>query len=347
MAQNIFKSGIMKVIMHFVFLPPILALGMLTSRGDIREGKIRNFHVSMGIGLSIFINFALFLMGHIGSDQIIRTLIYTTIAFILGIALWLMGYWSEGDAKLYAAFTALLPPIVYAYSAVSFPPLDILMNAIIPVFLYLLLILLIKTSAKQKVEVLKDSVNLRRILSTLFLIFSTTWLIKYLLVWLNLPEHIFFYIILIAGSMKLISFIFKDQGSAFLIALALARLILNREYILSMPFLRQFFLITAGYLMVMIFVSNLGEYFTLPTPLHALKPGMVVSAAGNGRVTRNILRSLTKNDIGGVEGASQIGCDGNRRADHPPSTIPLSRSSSHHCVQRKLCQLSPRNPLNI
>jgi Flp pilus assembly protein protease CpaA len=158
--------------MLIYFLPAILALGVVTSYEDIKEGKIRNFHVLAAISIGVFLNLLLFFLGMIPTENLFTISLFFVEALFIGVAIWIMGYWSPGDAKLFTAFSILIPPEVYINSTTEFAPIDLLINIILPVFIYLFTILLIRTTSKQKVDVLKSVLNPKNLFLTLLAIFS-------------------------------------------------------------------------------------------------------------------------------------------------------------------------------
>ncbi len=94
------------------FLPMILFLGIVTSYGDIKFGKIRNNWVLMAIVYAITVYAFLFLSNNVYGltiDFILRIALNAMFALVTGFALWYMGLWKAGDAKLFFAFVTLVP----------------------------------------------------------------------------------------------------------------------------------------------------------------------------------------------------------------------------------------------
>ncbi|MFH1669449.1 MAG: hypothetical protein ABIA62_05985 [Candidatus Woesearchaeota archaeon] len=193
--------------------------------------------------------------------------------------MWLMRYWSAGDAKLITAFTALIPPSVYRHTTAQFPPIDMLLNIVLPIFAYLLIVLLIKTTAKQKWKVLRSAMDPRSLASSLLIIFSLSWIIREGFTRLNIQQNYFLYIILIAAIYKLLWMWLEEQAFAFMIFLSIMRLFLNTQYLISKDFIISFFIILTGYIIIMNFIGTLGKYFIKKVDIHRLAPGMVLTEA--------------------------------------------------------------------
>ncbi len=264
---------------YMIFLPAILLLGVFTTYEDIKEGRIRNIHIILAFAMSFAIHSALVILGFITLADALRALIHTVLVLAIGIVIWLVGYWGAGDAKLIAAFTALIPPEVYGRTLSQFPPLDFMINTIIPIFAYLLILSLIRTTAKQKLKVLKSSLNPKVLGMSLLIIFSLAWIIREAFVRMHIQENYFLYIILIAGLYKVILAWLEEQAIFFLVFLSVMRLFLNTQYLISKNFIISFFMILTGYLILMQFISQLGTYFTKNVNIHRLEPGMVLTKA--------------------------------------------------------------------
>ncbi len=125
-------------------------LGLITSYTDIKYGKIKNIHTCSGFILGLIITLVLTVSYWIGGRTVNLSYIYDYllnifISLIAGFILWWYGFWSSGDAKLFIAFSSLVPLNAYANTYLDyFPALILLVNTFVPFFIVLLVVMLVK-----------------------------------------------------------------------------------------------------------------------------------------------------------------------------------------------------------
>ncbi len=153
------------MIFDILFLPFIFLIGLVTSYGDIRYGKVRNKWILLGLiwGLTIIIFFFVwyfiaspitryyyFEIQNLPDDSpapvftvslvyLARVILNTVIALVVAFLMWRFNAWAAGDAKLFVVYALLLPLKYYWKSYLPyFPSFVLLINIFIPIFLYLL-----------------------------------------------------------------------------------------------------------------------------------------------------------------------------------------------------------------
>ena len=167
-----------------MFNPILLTLivfGIWTSYTDLKEGLIKNHSILFLVLVAIFFNI-FFTKSFIIHPIVSSTNI--TMAIVSGIILWLCGMWSAADAKLFAAFTILIP--IQLYIAKSyFPGISILINSFVLLFLFSFFPIILKTKLKEKwkniVELAKPRFILNLLLSMLalnFIFYGISYLFK-------------------------------------------------------------------------------------------------------------------------------------------------------------------------
>jgi hypothetical protein len=112
-------------------LPAIIALGIITTFEDIRDGRIRNIWILLAVSYSAAIHIILEVFD-------LDYLLSLALSFGAGYALWRADLWSAGDAKLFVAFTSLLPAGSYLGISELIPSLTLLVNTFLPVSVALL-----------------------------------------------------------------------------------------------------------------------------------------------------------------------------------------------------------------
>ncbi len=147
----------------YLFLPAILLLGAVVSYEDIKIGKIRNKWVVLGILVALLLWAGLYFFNVVKMNYVFYVLIYSFSALGIGFFIWFVGLWSAGDAKLYFAFSLLIPLSSYKYGG-GFPSIALLINIVLPIFVFLVVKMLIKSSWKQKLMVVRGVLKPKRLL---------------------------------------------------------------------------------------------------------------------------------------------------------------------------------------
>lgn len=139
------------------FLFPLLLIGVIASYYDIRKGIIPNKLVFIGYfwtvlllaSLSfynIFFVSSVDLFNHIG-----KIFLNGTLSVIVGYVIWLMGFWSAGDGKLFGLYGFLLPLEFYSeFYVLYFPSSVLLVNFFVPLILLISLRAIIDCLKRKK-----------------------------------------------------------------------------------------------------------------------------------------------------------------------------------------------------
>ncbi|MFC1728437.1 A24 family peptidase C-terminal domain-containing protein [Nanoarchaeota archaeon] len=260
--------------MIWPFLPLIIALGLYTSYEDIKEGKIRNFHILTAVVLAALTWYFLFVLQLAGASEIGRTFLYGLYGFLIGFFIWLVGLWSAGDAKLFAAFAFLIP--ASAYKWIGFPLTKLIINTILPIFVVLIFILLIKSSWKEKKQVMKNLSDYKLILTLLLTIFSLSWIVVYILNFIHIYQNFIFNVLGIFALIWILRKYIPKYINYVLISLALLRIVFNFDSIMQILFWKEFLFLTLAYVLLWIVFNNLGFiFFSKNVNIYHLKEGMI------------------------------------------------------------------------
>ncbi|MCK5107403.1 MAG: hypothetical protein KAQ83_01635 [Nanoarchaeota archaeon] len=266
------------------FLPLILFLGILTSYGDIKEGKIRNKWLIIAAILGILLWIVLILLNKIDYREFLMSLIFSFGALIIGFLFWLMKMWSAGDAKLYAIFVLLIPLSTYKYSN-NWPIITLLTNIFLPVFLFLIIKLLIKSKNKEKLDILKNILKPKNLIEYFLFVFGLIWLINIFFGIFGIALNYLVSIILIIGISKWIEKVFqrkffkkiKFTQQKLLIVLTVLRIVFQYKLLSSYEFWFNMLIITMIYAIIRMFLFSLGGLFVKKISLKELKEGMLIS----------------------------------------------------------------------
>jgi len=279
----------------FIFLPFILILGAITSYEDVKHGKIRNKWVILALIIALTINFILLLAGRISLNYLIRLFSLFFVSFLGGFALWYIKMWSSGDAKLFAAYIALIP--LEIYPTFDFFPTYLIVCTFIPAFFISSITLLARTTLKQKLSSLKQAISLKSIASLFITVFAASWLISAILLFFRIPLNFVFTLVGIILLLKLISyaeskFLKKQISMPLFLAISIFRIILEFNQLSSFNFWKAFFILTIGFAMFRMFILDLSGIFTIPVKIADLKKGMIpadliINARGYRKIQAN------------------------------------------------------------
>lgn len=261
------------------FLPTILALGIVTSYEDVKEGKIRNKYVVAGLVVSITIHTILLLSGIIEWKYMGMMAVQLLAALFIGVAIWITGLWSPGDAKLFAIFASLTPLTVHINVDANFPPLALLTNTVLPIFAYLVVILLVKTNTKQKLLITKKIMKPGVIINILLSVFALGWLTNIILTYFGITTNYLLSmtgIVILAAALRKIA---KEKTNLLLAILAAIRIALDYRNLTTIDFLAHFLIITLSYSLVRLFLTGLSEAYTEEVSIYRLKEGMTLAEA--------------------------------------------------------------------
>ncbi len=246
----------------------VCLLGFFTSYTDLKKGIIKNKAVFPAIAFA-------FLLTILNGFSFYAFLLNGLLAFALGLVLWLAGLWSAGDAKLFLAF-ALLFPLNMNLSSL-FPSFGIFIYSFVPAFALLLVLVLLKTSSKQKLDALKEAFKPGLVLSVAVFLFAFYWILENMLVFFAIQLDFLSLSLLLFLIVSFVEFILPKKSVYFFALVSAAFAFIEFEEILT-PFFIGFFLsFLLIVLVVLFFVLRLGfACFGKEKRLSDLRPGMVL-----------------------------------------------------------------------
>lgn len=269
----------MQLSLEFFLLPAVFILGIITSYEDIKEGKIRNKWVVAALVYSFVGTFLFFAAGRLYGSYLIAYISNIIIILISGIILWKFGVWTSADAKLTAAYAALIPISIYKSSYTDYAPaFVIIVNTFAIFFLVFLLKLLQSTSLKDKIAALKDAFSLGSMLNAGIFVFGFSWPLRIVLNLLNIQFNM---LVIILG-LLLFTFLMqkfpKIDYRTIAIILSLLHLNFDYESIITVQFLINFAIILVVIVLLLRFILSLSfSEFSTPVRIESLKPGMLLA----------------------------------------------------------------------
>ncbi len=254
--------------------------GIATSYTDIKEGKIKNLWILLMIASALVANT---MFTRVFIENIRESLINIVLSFIFAFSLWYFGLWTAGDAKLFFAYSLLLPITIYKYGVVRyFPSFVIIINTFTPMAIYLIITSLKEVNLKELLKELKKNFTLKNLLSLLLYFSGFSFAIHLIFSFFNIQSNFLINTLIIFVVFKMVKEKrFIDVASAILIV---TRLILSPETILSLAFLKDMIFMLLIFQLLWIFIGLATAQFVEEVNIKDLKPGMVLA---EGIVKRN------------------------------------------------------------
>ena len=262
-----------------LYLPIILFFGIITSYEDLKFGKIRNKWILVSISYSVFILLLANFVGiEINQSYMAVFVINLLLSSVVGILLWRIHLWSAGDAKLFFAYSIIIPLTSYKLGFTRFfPSYILLINTFTPLFVFYLMNVMFKTKIKTKIQALKHFMKIKIISITAVSIFGLIWVLKPLFSLLGFYPDLFMLSIFLFIVISFIEFLIPLKQFHIFIVIALLRLVFDRS-IFSFEFLKDFSLLLLFFLIIRFFVLTLSYFFfTKPVYVEDLKPDMALA----------------------------------------------------------------------
>lgn len=270
--------------MLYFFLPMVLFLGIVTSYEDIKGRGIRNKWVILALVYSFIVLFSIIIYLFLSGQGIIFSyipdyFINIVISLAFGFIIWYAGFWSAGDGKLFFAYSALIPLSVYSMGYIRFfPSFSLFINTLLPVFVFLVGGLLLRTSFRKKADILKKSFNPNLFLRAVFSLFGLSWLIRMLFLFMGIQYDMFSFLILIPIVYILIGSLARKRMNWFFIILVVLRFAFDYNYILSLSFVYRFVYIIVFYVFIRYFIFGLSsEFFSKSVNVQKIRKGMILA----------------------------------------------------------------------
>ena len=264
------------------FLPGIIYLGLVTSYTDAKYGKIKNRDILFALIYSFAVYAALIFFYNskgipIRTGYLLEVITNSTLALMLGFVLWHISLWSAADAKLFFAFSALLPLTIYKIGYIQyFPSLILFLNTFLPFVLYAIPKIIFFTPLKDKKEQLKKF-RLSDFLNMLLVFFILSWLVNLASLYFKIRANIFFSLLLAYLFVLLFQKIFKKYLIYILILGALIRVAFDYNSLISKTFISQFSVFTMVIFSVYVISLFPAKIFTREINVKDIKAGNILA----------------------------------------------------------------------
>jgi len=261
----------------YFFLPGIIALGLMTSYTDIKNGKISNKHILFALIYSLIVYVILiFTVENIRVDYFVELGFMLPLMLFIGFIIWYVGLWTAGDAKLFFAYSALIPLSVYKYGALPyFSATNILINTFIPFAFFLFVWLMFKTTMKQKLIVMKNALQPKKLAMLAIALFAFLWIISMLFSVFGISPDFFVTIFFVFIVMIIIEKIFPIKMVYIMIGIAILRFFFDKT-VYTLDSVKFFLIIFVAFIILRFFILELGYgMLTKDMDIILLKKGMI------------------------------------------------------------------------
>jgi hypothetical protein len=262
------------------FLPMILFLGAVTGYEDIKLGKIRNKWLVFAL-LYALIAYLVAIsyyssIGAVRMSYFQEYLIMIAFTALVAFVMYWASFWTAGDGKLFIVFAVLVPLSVYKYGFVPYlSSTNLLINTMVPFFLFYIVVLAVRTKWSQKVDSAKKLFNWKRLGILALFLFSFSWPVELFFSYFQIPGNFFFVVFVLFLMLFIVDKIFGRHLVAAMVLLSLLRIAFDRT-LLTMEAWMAYIWSYVLFLFVIFYVLYLGyDYMSRVVDIRLLKPGMV------------------------------------------------------------------------
>jgi len=293
----------------YIFLPIILALGLITSYQDIKSGKIRNKWIILALVYSILTYVGIIILysfeGTLSTTYLAELGTNFIFSIMAGFGLWYFGIWTAGDGKLFIAYSALLPLSIYSNGYQKWiPSFTLLSNIFIPALIMMIFLMFFKIKIKHlkktTISFIKEFFHPKQLLSSILYLFAIFWVIQILLIKIGLGNSYILRIMLTMALIVIIQKKLKNNTIYIMIIISLLRLFMDQS-IYSLSFLINMLILVFVWRLTISFLSGslskLGrKAFTKNIRVDKLKLGMILdeSIKKKEKMTKQELNGLKK-----------------------------------------------------
>jgi Flp pilus assembly protein protease CpaA len=242
-----------------------IALGLITSYTDVREGKVKNIHLALAFVLTLA--FLIYTQAELAAIAM-----NFSLSLALSYLFWHLGIWTSGDAKLFSVYALIVPLAVYKFGPVPyFPAAVILVNTFVPIFIFYFVKLILKKRLK-KLMVAKEAFSFSRIVLSIMAVFAISWPLD--AIQHPLFSNFFVKLLIIFIALSALESV-KIETSLLFGVISLFRLILDSN-VYRLGFAAEMLILTCTYIITRIFLLELSFLsYSREVDLHLLRPGMV------------------------------------------------------------------------
>lgn len=253
----------------------IVVFGFISTYTDFRRKIVRNKLILVMLATALIVNSYELIMNP-SLWGIVSTYSYNLVfAIFVGLLIWYINIWPAGDAKLFMAYSALLPLSLFNALGNPFLSFDLLINTFVPVFLVMFIMVLIRSTRKDVKESIKVAFDPYTLFITVLVILGFLWFFMGLLRLFGIPGNYLIYVIILFAVMEGLNKIVPYNTEYFYLLMVLLRLVLDYQSMFTLTSLYYVVSIMFAYIILRYFVIDLGfRGLTVSKNIDDLEPGM-------------------------------------------------------------------------
>ncbi|UCC91308.1 MAG: hypothetical protein JSV39_03255 [Candidatus Aenigmatarchaeota archaeon] len=252
----------------------IILIGLLTSYTDLKRRVIENRVILVAL-IAAPVLHAFQLIQNPALFSAVPLMFYSMIFSVFaGFLLWYIYIWPAGDAKLFIAYSFLLPLDIYQ-ATTSFISFDFLINTFVPVFFVMFLVLLTKSKKSEIKKSLKLAFNTYTIFLATIFILGFLWLIFEVLGGFGISQNYLIAMVLLFIMIEIVTKVSPINLEYLYIAVAVIRIIVDYRTVFTLNYVYYLVSLLFIFLILRYFVIDLGfKRYTVKKRIEELKPGM-------------------------------------------------------------------------
>jgi len=275
---QIFINFSLFICMMILYLLPILAFGLISTYWDMKKGIIKNKLILAMLITAVIVHISSILLSPSLFNLLPTFVMNMVFSIFVGLLLWVISIWPAGDAKLFIAFSSLIPLGLFGNLDSPFVSFDFLINTFVPIFFAMFIFLLVKSKSSAIKKSLKFTFNPYNMFMVFIVVVGFLWFIIKSVAFLGILMNYFVIIIILFVIMEVFNKIVPINLEYAYVFLVIIRLILDYRTVFTLGYLYELISIIFAFVIVRYFVIDLGFHgFTLPKKIEDLKPGMCLA----------------------------------------------------------------------
>ena len=264
--------------MMVLYLIPILAFGLISTYWDIKKGIIRNKLILAMLITAVIIHVSSILLSPSLFNLLPSFILNVGFSIFVGFLLWVISIWPAGDAKLFIAYSSLIPLGLFGNSGSPYVSFEFLINTFVPIFLAMFIFLLVKSKPSEIKKSLKFTFNPYNMFMVFVVVVGFLWFIIKAVSSLGIVMNYFIIIIILFIIMEIFNKIVPVNMEYAYVFLVILRLILDYRSVFTLGYLYELISIIFAFVIIRYFVIDLGFHgFTVLKKIKDLKPGMCLA----------------------------------------------------------------------
>lgn len=264
--------------MMILYFIPILAFGLISTYWDIKKGIIKNKLILAMFTTAVIVHISSILLSPSLFNMLPFFVMNVGFSIFVGVLLWIVSIWPAGDAKLFIAYSSLIPLELFKHLNSPFVSFEFLINTFVPVFFAMFIFLLVKSKPSEIKKSLKFTFNPYNMFMVFIVIVGFLWFIIRSVAFLGIFMNYFIIIFILFVIMEIFNKIVPVNMEYAYVFLVILRLIVDYRTVFTLGYLYELLSIIFAFVIVRYFVIDLGFHgFTIAKKIKDLKPGMCLA----------------------------------------------------------------------